>query len=195
MPTAEASVTTDRASRYLVQLCGHAEQMRRMRHRPSKGHGDRPGVGHVDYSDTAGTVRFDDGLLVLRASADALTLRIEAGDEDGLRRLQDGIAGRLRTIGRRDRLTLTWHEVETAAAPTEAPELVHRKRWWRSSFGLLAVLGAIALIVALHLGLGSDVLLVTSLATVVFIGVHVLAARFAYRGGKAAHKRWKARRA
>jgi len=35
-------------------------------------------------------------------------LRVEAADEDNLRRLQDLIASRLERFGRRDRLTVTW---------------------------------------------------------------------------------------
>ena len=38
----------------------------------------------------------------------ALMLRVEAADEDHLRRLEDLIASRLERSGRRDRLTVTW---------------------------------------------------------------------------------------
>jgi hypothetical protein len=206
MPIAEATVPTDRARRYLIQLCRHADQMRRMRH------GGGPSVDHVEYSDYVGIVRFADGVLTLQASADALVLRVQAADDDGLRRLQDGIATRLRTIGRRDRLTLAWREAENRAdligltGTKSSPEATAGKRRWRSRFGIFALLGAGALIVALHLGLGGaalaasawtgwvgNILLVTTLATVVVIGAHVILGRYAYRGGKAVHVRWRKR--
>jgi hypothetical protein len=207
MPIAEASVSTGRASRYLVQLCRHADQMRRIRH------GGGPRVDNVEYSETVGVVRFTDGVWTLQASTDTLTLRIEAADDDGLRRLQDGIATRLRTIGRRDKLTLVWHHAEGPADPavitidesTTAPE--PRKGRWRSRFGVLALLSAGSLIVALHLGLGGaalaasawtgwvgNVLLAAILGTVVVIAAHVILGRYAYRGGKAVHTRWRKRR-
>jgi hypothetical protein len=207
MPIAEASVPTDRSSRYLVQLCRHADQMRRMRH------GGGPRVDHVEYSETVGVIRFTDGVVTLQASTDTLTLRIEAADEDGVRRLQDGIANRLRTIGRRDGLTLFWHQAEGAADPAvitvdeSSTERAPRKGRWRSRFGVLALLIAGSLIVALHLGVGGaalaasawtgwvgNVLLAAILGTVVFIAAHVVLGRYAYRGGKAVHSRCRKRR-
>jgi len=122
MLIAEARVPTDRASRYLIQLCRHAEHLRRLRRVQVVGVGAgrrSPEVDHVDYSDTVGTVRFADGQLTARASADTLTLRIEAADDDALRRLQVGIAARLHTIGRRDQLTTIWRRPETAPVPPE----------------------------------------------------------------------------
>lgn len=189
-----------------------------MRHQPSSYHGGGPmppGVGHVEYSDTVGTVRFADGVLSLKASADTLTLRIAAEDEDGRRRLQDGIAARLRTICRRDRVTLTWRQVESPADPTEviahgtdaSPGLARGKVRWRGRFGTLALLGAGALILALHLGVGGaalaalawtgwvgNMLLVVVLGAVGVIGAHVILGSAAYRGGKVVHARRKQRR-
>ncbi|MDO3634591.1 DUF2218 domain-containing protein [Mycolicibacterium arseniciresistens] len=133
MLTAEATVATSRASRYLTQLCRHADQMRRIGHRTSRnGDEQMPAVlERVEYSSTAGTVRFADGMLHVRASRDTLTLRIEAADEDSLRRLQNGIGRRLRTIGRRDKLALTWGRPDmqpdrTRSAPTTRTR--HRNR-------------------------------------------------------------------
>lgn len=113
MPTAEAQVTTDRASRYLVQLCRHLGRMSRMRH----GGESPPAVEHVDRSDTTGTIRFTHGTCTLHATDDVLTLRIEADDEDSLRQLQQGIARRLGTIGRRDELTVHWRQLPAAEDP------------------------------------------------------------------------------
>jgi hypothetical protein len=180
MPTAEAQIQTDRASRYLIQLCRHAEHMRAMRR-----------VDHVDYSDTVGLVRFSDGELRLQATADDLTLRIEAADDNALQRLQDGIGDRLQKIGRRDQLTLTWHQVERRPDP---PTEKHRPR---RLLGIVALLGGGALIVALHLGLGGTALAATALtgwlgntllaiilAATVLIAAHLLVGRFVFRRGK-----------
>lgn len=119
MPTAEAHLATDRASRYLVQLCRHLGQMTRVSHRPLAGHGEGrrpPAVQHVDYTDARGTVRFAGGQWALDATADTLTLRVDADDEEGLRRLQDGIAARIEKIGRRDGLQVHWQRVEAGTA-------------------------------------------------------------------------------
>lgn len=113
MPTAEARIETERASRYLVQLCKHTSQMSRYLHpRPrARGGGDThapPEVQHVECSDTHGIVRLNLGQWTGRATPDALTLRAEATDEKDLQRIQDLLAGRLEKIGRRDHLTVTW---------------------------------------------------------------------------------------
>src|SRR5689334_22412891 len=133
MPTAEALLTTDRASRYLVQLCRHLGRMSHPTdpvhlthathptHRTPGGHGEGgtpPPAPHVDHTDTHGTVRFPDGQWTLDATADTLTLRVDAADEDALRRLQDAIAARIEKIGRRDGLQVRWQQrSDNGAAP------------------------------------------------------------------------------
>jgi hypothetical protein len=112
MLTAEARIETERASRHLVQFCRHASQMRR-----HLGHGRRthdageasPEVRGVEWSDTDGTVTFGRGRCVLQATPEALTVRVEAGDDEDLRRLQALVAKRLETIGTREHLAVTWH--------------------------------------------------------------------------------------
>jgi hypothetical protein len=110
MPTSEARVETDRASRYLVQLCRHAGWMSRLPgHRPrAHGGGAAPRVRHVESSDTHGVVSLDGGGFTVHAGQDALLMRVEAADEDSLRRIQDLLAGRVEKIGRRDRLAVDW---------------------------------------------------------------------------------------
>jgi hypothetical protein len=111
MNAAVAQIPTERASRYLEQLCRHLGQMSRMRHPAPAGHrGGQapPPVQHVDWSDTSGEIRFTDGTCTLHATPTELLLRVDADDEDSLRRLQDGITRRLATIGRRDHLTVDW---------------------------------------------------------------------------------------
>jgi hypothetical protein len=122
MPTAEALILTDRASRYLAQLCRHASQMGRpMRHRlRTHDRGDAPPeVQHVEWSDTYGIVRLSWGQWTMQATPDTLTLRAEAADEDNLRRIQDLVAGRLGRFGRRDHLAVSWQQPD---APEVQPD-------------------------------------------------------------------------
>lgn len=130
MLTSEARIPTTRASRYLAQLCKHTGQLgqlgHRMPHRP-RAHGDArhdghtsddgpPNVQHSDWSDTEGTIDFGQGRCGLRATDDALLLRVEADSPQQLQRIQTGIARRLERIGRRDELVVRWSQ-----APPDAP--------------------------------------------------------------------------
>ena len=112
MHSAEARVSTDRAERYLDQLCGHLGQLQHMRHLPKGGHGGAgaPQVEHVERESGRAEIRFADGSWTLHADADALLLRVEAEDSAALERLKDAITARITKIGRRDGLTVTWHE-------------------------------------------------------------------------------------
>ena len=181
-----------------------------MRHQPPAGHGDRssPRVDHVECTETVGTVHFAGGQLTMEAINDALLLRVEASDDDSLRRLQDGIAGRLQTIGRRDRLTVSWRPLETdQAQPGDIAyntESVADNRRWRRRLVVASMAIGGALIIALHLGFGGAALAATSwtgpvattllmlvLAAIVFVAAHVILGRLAFRRGKAIHTRWR----
>lgn len=167
MSTAEARVETARAARYLDQLCRHVQQMGRHPHcRPGGGAHRPPQVHDVEWSDTQGSVRLSLGLWILRATPDALMVRIEADSEEDLQRMRDLIVGRIEKIGRRDHLTVAWQQ---PAAPSESPGAGVRpprphlmahghsdsvtRRW-----GAKAVVGAVALLVVAHLVLGGSVL-------------------------------------
>ncbi|TNC21551.1 DUF2218 domain-containing protein [Amycolatopsis alkalitolerans] len=186
MPTAEARVPTERASRYLVQFCRHTSQMSRMRHRPPGRHGvpDVPAVEHAEWSDTAGTVRFARGSCTLRAEPTALTLRVEAADGDALRALQDGITRRLRTIGRRDRLIPRWHPSGDVPASPPAPAGRRPGRMRAPAWVAAAALAVVA-----HLGLaastwgrwGADALLTVVAVKVLVVGAHLLLRRGGWR--------------
>lgn len=218
MPVAEACVATSRASRYLRQLCRHADGMRVVRQQFSAGDGTsstRPEVNHVEHSDAVAAIQFSDGRLTMQATGDTLTLRVEAADDAALRRLQDGVAARLQTIGRRDQLTTTWHRLETPPAPPGdinqdaglPADVGSPKRRWPRRLTVLALVAGIAVIVAVHLGIGGAAvaalpwtgwlggsLLVIVLAKLVFIASHAILGRFAFRRGKSIHARWKVRR-
>jgi hypothetical protein len=211
MPTADTQIPTERASRYLTQLCRHLDQMSRMRHRPPARPGGQPPptVGHVDWSDTAGTIRFPQGTCTLSATSDTLTVRIDAEDEDTLQRLQDGVARRLETIGRRDRLTVCWQcsdslpslasdVVTVAAAPTDHTAAPRSRRIGR----MLALAGIAALAVAVHVGLfggalaaspwaswGANVVLVIILLKLVVVAAHVVLGRMAFRHRRSFRRR------
>jgi hypothetical protein len=111
MLTAEARVTTSRASRYLVQLCKHADAMG-----TAQGHGHlrsmlarREVRVHADWSDTYGTITFNPwGQCTITADANTLTLRIQAATDEELGRIQDIITRDLKRFGRRDQLNLVW---------------------------------------------------------------------------------------
>ncbi|MEU6141126.1 DUF2218 domain-containing protein [Streptomyces sp. NPDC047081] len=170
MPTAEARVETERASRYLGQLCRHTQQMGRHPHYGQGGGSHRfPQVHDADWSDTHGTVRMSLGQWTLQATPDALVLRIEAANQADLQQMRDLITARVEKIGRRDRLTVAWQ-------PTESPGTIpdtsgradasHPKR--RGHFGgatrrwtLGTVLGVVVLMVAAHLVLGGSLLAAT----------------------------------
>jgi hypothetical protein len=68
----------------------------------------RPEVLDVDSSDTHGTLTLSWGRCVLDADATTLSVRVEAADEENLRRVQDLIAADLERFGKRDQLTVTW---------------------------------------------------------------------------------------
>jgi len=109
MPTAEARIRTDRASRYLNQLCGHTARISGLSHGHHHGEGTAMVVPrHAESSGTDGVIEFDRGRCTLRATREELVLLAEADEEQHLRLVQDAIAERLRRIGRRDQLSVTW---------------------------------------------------------------------------------------
>ncbi|WP_405652259.1 DUF2218 domain-containing protein [Streptomyces sp. NBC_00019] len=203
MLTAEARVETDRASRYLDQLCRHTQQMgQRPHYRPrTHGGGDThrpPEVCDVEWSETQGAVRLSLGQWALRATPEALVLRVEASNEDDLQRMQGLIAARLEKIGRRDHLSVSWRRSEVSGFhPGEADETdgshpqqaPRRARRW----SLKAVGGIVALFVVGHLALGGSVLAVARwwgwgagaiillVVVVKLIGLGGLAARHGHR--------------
>lgn len=184
MPSAEARVPTDRASRYLAQLCRHLGEMGRMHGALLAHAGARmPEVRQVEWSDDAGVVLFARGTCTLHATPDALLLRLDADDEDALADLQRGFGNRLRTIGRRDGLRVEWRPVAAASsgpetAPTHAPAGAagHRRRFLTTA----AVAGVVMVVAAAHLAAGGALLVApwaggAALAAVLLGGVVVVA--------------------
>jgi hypothetical protein len=108
MPSAEARVRTDRASRYLNQLCGHTARIAGLSHGH---HAEGVTPRRAESSGGNGVIEFDRGRCTLRATGEELVLLAEADDEQHLRLVQDAIAERLRRIGRRDQLSVTWNPI------------------------------------------------------------------------------------
>lgn len=109
MASAEARIPTDRAARYLTQLCQHLKQMDGHAH-----HGDATDIGRpgtprrVDWTDNHGVIQFASGTCTLDATAGELVIKLDAADSNELGRMQQMFAARLATIGRRDNLVVTW---------------------------------------------------------------------------------------
>ena len=209
MQTAEARIPTDRAKRYLTQLCRHASKMGQPRSggNPPRSHnaGDAPPpVLHVDWSDTIGVIRFGEGQCILQASDKALLLRVEAITENALHRLQSGIAHRLETFGYREHLTVYWQPSISRLGnqPEEIPGLISTSRAvrWRSSLARNLALAAVAAVaIAAHLGLfgatlaaatwtkwgATAILALIALKFILAAGVHAAGGVFAFRHGKA----------
>jgi hypothetical protein len=108
--SAEALVRTEHADRYIAQLTRHAHQMGRHFGSVGKRHPDGapPQVSSVESSDAQATLTFAEGRCLVWARPDGLKLRVEAGDDQRLRRLEDGVAKRIQTLGSRERLEVQW---------------------------------------------------------------------------------------
>lgn len=110
MPIAEARIETDRASRYLTQLCRHIDRMPARHGGPGAPEEGRP---EADWSQTEGRITFGArGHCVLRAEPDALLVRLETAGLEDLDRLTRLLAARLGGFGRRDRLAIHWQRTE-----------------------------------------------------------------------------------
>lgn len=123
MLTAEAHIQTSRPSRYLIQLCKHANDMGQHRRRGLRAHPgnntpERPQIQHAEWSDTFGTLRLNWGECTIQANPDTLTLRAQAADQENLQRIQELITERLEKFGRRDRLKVNWQQPRNASQPS-----------------------------------------------------------------------------
>lgn len=126
MLTTEAHIQTNDPSRYLVQLCRHAQLAHRIPHRRRSSHdgGDAQPpskVQHVEWSQTRGTVDFGWAKCTMQATPGTLILRTEAADEDNLRRVQAIVAADIERFGTRDHLTVNWQRpASPATQPSDA---------------------------------------------------------------------------
>lgn len=201
MLTAQATVHTTRAPRYLRQLCGHAAQMRHHMPAVPSVHGGSapatPKVRRAESTENEGTIAFDAGACHLRATGDALLLRLEAPDVHSLRLLREGLTTRLEKIGRRDGLTVEWRRPGPPAVPQETVTEPARPEAVPSRRGRLQVVGLVVvglLVVAVHLGLGgallessqwapwaADIVLAAVVLKLLAIAGHIALGRWAVR--------------
>jgi hypothetical protein len=124
MPTAEARVETERATRYLAQLCQHVSSIN-AKGRANFRHRRRHGPGHAappagtppraEWTETHGTLTFPGGTITLQATPDALIVRADAAAGPDLRCAQELVGGHLARFGRRDQLTVAWRPLDPPA--------------------------------------------------------------------------------
>lgn len=215
MLISEARVETDRPGRYLVQLCRHARHMgrsqstrlRKYLDRDAPADGETPNVD-AEWTEARGVVRIGRGMCTIRTAPNALLLRAEAPDEHTLRRIQQAITRNLSRFSRRDQLTVEWHPAranhlvagEPDSAREQPPERARVARRLRGS--VIVLVAVVALVIAVHLGLGgsalmaapakwtTNIVLAVVALKVIFIAAHivpgVVLGRIALRRRKAA---------
>jgi len=93
MPSASASVQTEKAQRYLAQLCKH------FAHKVQ-----------VDWSETEGVAHFPPGVCRMRAEADSLELVCESGSAEGLATTKAIVEDHVVRFGWKEELTVNWRE-------------------------------------------------------------------------------------
>ena len=109
MLTAEARIQTEHPSRYLTQLCQHANSINHKTLRLHAGKAQiRPEIQDIEWSDTDGTLTFSWGRCTMHAGPGTLTVRAEATNEEDLQRTQNLITRNLERFGRRDHLKVNW---------------------------------------------------------------------------------------
>jgi hypothetical protein len=158
MLSAEATVATERPSRYLVQLCQHVEQLRS---RAVSHHGDAAPASDakVEWSETEGSLDFGWARCTVHAGEGALTLQAQAPDEASLQRLQDLIGRRITQIGRRDQLAVEWKQVAEPRPGPWPPNWVSERPAdqatgaprWVKVLGIVAIV-VVLLVIAMLLG-------------------------------------------
>lgn len=91
MPTSQAQVTTELASRYLQQLCKHfAHKL------------------PVTFDPEHGRIEFSIGVCELAAVPGTLTMQAEAADETALRQLEQVVARHLERFAFREQPEVAW---------------------------------------------------------------------------------------
>lgn len=103
MHIAQARVRSERASRYLVQLCKH------FAHKIP-----------ADYDERTGKVDFQPGLCVMHATGDWLSLRCEASSEPDLIRVKSIVADHLARFAWQEGIAVEWHDEQKLAERTQA---------------------------------------------------------------------------
>lgn len=102
MPTADASVTSPKAGRYLAQLCKH------FAHKVA-----------VEWDPTAGHVDFGMGTCDMRLEEDVLILSCASPTPEGLARVKYIVEDHVVRFGWKEQLAVDWTsgDADAAAAP------------------------------------------------------------------------------
>ena len=119
MPTAQARIPTGQPSRYLIQLCQHANSINHKTLRHPGRAPVRPDIQHVERSDTHGTLDLGWGRCTLQAGPGTLTVRAEAANNESLQQVQDLITRNLERSGQREHPQVNWQRPETPAGAGE----------------------------------------------------------------------------
>lgn len=164
MPILNARIPTERAGRYLAQFCKHAAAMGGDGH-TARLHPHGPAARRevrvtAEWSDTSGTVTFTPwGECTLTADAGALTVRIDAPDEEGLDRIRDIVTRDFERFSRREQLTVTWQRQESSDASVGgATSATPRRRLSRPRLRTVLLALALVLVVGLHVGVAGTVI-------------------------------------
>src|SRR5579859_5780215 len=129
MLTADAQVQTDHAERYLRQFCTHATAMANSRaHRLlARAAGGAMARGEVrlraECTQSHAVVEFEPwGVCTMSVVGVGLLVRVDAGDQSNLRRMQEIITNDLERFGRRDGLIVRWHLSEVPSDSERQPD-------------------------------------------------------------------------
>jgi hypothetical protein len=93
MYTAETRVNSEKASRYLVQLCKH------FAHKTT-----------AEYDETQGRVDFKPGLCMMTVTGDELFVRCEAGAVPELERIKHIVEDHIVRFGWREKIGVKWDD-------------------------------------------------------------------------------------
>jgi hypothetical protein len=183
MATTEARITTDRAERYLSQICRHASMVGSGEHLP---HDAPPWLREVevaaDWSGTAGTITFIPwGRCDLTATADALIVRIDASDASDLEKIQTIIGNNLERMSHRNPLSVSWIRGETAqTTDPDIPRPPAEKTARHPKLRVASITVVAALAVIAHLALSGSLIADLSLtSTVGILALALLVFKFA----------------
>lgn len=87
----------------------------------------------------------------MTATTDALVLEAEAATRDDLARIQDGLGRRVRGIGRRDGLVVTWAPADGEPGGGEVNVEANRSS---RPLAAIALAAALVVVIMIHLGIG-----------------------------------------
>ena len=102
-----ATVTTDKASRYLQALCGHFDRK-----------------VNAEWSETKGDVDFGFGHCRMQADEKALLIYVRAETEEDFARVKDVVSDHLERFAVKDNLKVFWHRPAQATSATSSGEVL-----------------------------------------------------------------------